>query len=256
MQEIQMKRIWLLLTLTTAGIVTLGTGPAKADEIRVAVSSNFTETIKSIGTLFEKNTGHKVSLIFGSTGKHYAQIKNGAPFHAFFAADTRRPELLEKEQIALPKSRFTYAVGKVVLWSPKTGYVNGDNQVLKQGKFRHIAIANPKLAPYGQAAQEILQTQGIWENLQKRVVRGENIGQTFQFVKSSNAELGFIAYSQIKRPGQPMTGSVWVIPQSLYSPINQQAVLLKENPTARAFLEFVRSKPAVEIIQAYGYGTL
>ncbi len=244
-----MKRIWLLLALTTVGIV----GPAKADEIHVAVASNFSEVIKVLSQRFTSDTGHRVIASLGSTGKHYAQIRNGAPFHAFFAADTRRPKLLDEEGLALPGSRFTYAIGKVVLWSPQAGYVTGDSQVLKQGKFRHLAIANPKLAPYGKAAQEVLQTEGIWDGLRGRMVRGENIGQTFQFVKSGNAKLGFVAYSQVKRPDQPMTGSIWIVPQSLYSPIQQQAVLLKDTLPARTFLEFVRSKPAVEIIQAYGY---
>ncbi len=249
-----MSRICLLRVLATVHMLTLGSSQIMADEIRLAVASNFSDTIKVLSQRFTAATGHKVTVSLGSTGKHYAQIKHGAPFHAFFAADSRRPKLLESEQVALPGSRFTYAVGKIVLWSPKAGYVDADTQVLKQGKFRHLAIANPKLAPYGKAAREILQTREIWNQLRGRMVRGENIGQTFQFVKSGNAELGFVAYSQVKRPGQPLTGSIWIVPQSLYSPIRQQAVLLKDNPPARAFMQFVRSKQALEVIQAYGYG--
>jgi molybdate transport system substrate-binding protein len=194
-------------------------------------------------------------LIFGSTGKHYAQIKNGAPFDAFFAADVRRPELLEKEGVALPGSRFTYAIGKLVLWSPKTGYVDPDASILERGEFHHLAIANPKLAPYGKAAQEILQALGLWDRHSGRLVRGENIGQTFQFVDSGNAEFGFVAYSQVKHPNQPIKGSFWEVPQSLYTPIKQQAVLLKDKEAARVFLSFVRSDEALKIIHDYGYDT-
>jgi len=196
-----------------------------------------------------------VTPIFGSTGKHYAQIKNGAPFDAFFAADVRRPEHLEKEGVALPGSRFTYAVGKVVLWSPRTGYVDPQASVLERGEFHHLAIANPKFAPYGKAAQEVLQERGLWGRLSGRLVRGENIGQTFQFVNSGNAELGFVAYSQVKRPNQPIEGSFWEVPQALYTPIEQQAVLLKDNEVARAFLSFVRSDEALKIIRDHGYET-
>ncbi len=233
----------------------LNAGQAMADEIRVVVASNFTDAIKTIAQRFEAVTNHKVILIFGSTGRHYAQIKNGGPFDVFFAADVRRPELLEQEGLVLPGSRFTYAIGKLVLWSPKEGYVDPQGNVIKGQKFRHLAIANPKLAPYGKAAQQVLLAQGVWKALRGRMVRGENIGQTFQFVKSGNAELGFVAYSQVKRPGHPIEGSWWEVPQALYAPIEQQAVLLKENEAARAFMLFVQSDVALEIIQSYGYGT-
>ena len=203
---------------------------------------------------FEASTNHKVKLIFGSTGKHYAQIRNGAPFDAYFAADARRPVLLEQEELALPGTRFTYAIGKVILWSPMAAYVDAQANVLKQGGFRHLAIANPKLAPYGRAAQQILQARGLWDSMQGSMVRGENIGQTFQFVKSGNAELGFVAYAQVKRPGHPVEGSWWEVPQALYTPIEQQAVLLKEGEAARAFMSFIQGDAALEIIQGYGYG--
>ena len=233
----------------------LAPGQTIAEEIRVAAASNFTDAITSIARRFEAITNHKVTLIFGSTGKHYAQIKNGAPFDAFFAADVRRPELLENESVALPGSRFTYAVGKVVLWSPKTGYVDSEGRILESSEFRYLAIANPKLAPYGKAAQEILQARRLWGRLSGRLVRGENIGQTFQFVKSGNAELGFVAYSQVKRPNQPIEGTFWEVPQTLYTSIEQQAVLLKDSVAARAFLSFVRSREALKIIHDYGYDT-
>ena len=230
--------------------------PASADEIRVAVASNFNEAIKAIAGRFERQTEHKVTLVFGSTGKLYAQIRNGAPFHAFFAADAKRPRLLEEAGLGQPGSRFTYAVGRLVLWSPKTAYVDDQGKVLDKGDFRHLALANPRLAPYGRAAREVLEKRRRWLELRDRMVRGENIGQTFQFVRSGNAELGFVAWSQLERPGQPMTGSWWAVPQTLYSPIEQQAVLLQDNSAARAFLAFVRGREALEVIGAYGYGTI
>lgn len=245
----------LFSTLLFAAIIMLAPGHSIAEQIRVAVASNFTAAITSITKRFEVNTDHKITLIFGSTGKHYAQIKNGAPFDAFFAADDRRPELLEKEGLSLPDSRFTYAVGKVVLWSPKAGYVDPEASILERGEFHHLAIANPKLAPYGKAAQEILQARGQWGPLSARLVRGENIGQAFQFVKSGNAELGFVAYSQVKRTNHPIEGSFWMVPQALYTRIEQQAVLLKDKEAARGFLSFVRSDEVLKIIRDYGYDT-
>lgn len=250
-----MKAPTLFLTRLIACVLTLGAGLTIADEIHVAVASNFTKTIKALAGRFEASSGHRVTLSFGSTGKHYAQIKNGAPFDAFFAADVKRPELLDKEGVALPGSRFTYAIGKIVLWSPKRGAVDAEGKVLEEWKFRHLAIANPKLAPYGRAARQVLQDRGIWEALQDRMVRGENIGQTFQFVKSGNAELGFVALSQIIDPGHAIEGSLWKVPQSLYTPIEQQAVLLRESDAARAFLAFVKNDESLEIIHGFGYAT-
>lgn len=235
------------------GLVTVAS--AAADEIRVAVASNFAGAIREIAGRFEQQSGHKVTLMSGSTGMHYAQIRNGAPFDAFFAADVKRPKRLEEEGATLADSRFTYAVGRLVLWSPKVDYVDPAGELLEQGDFRYLALANPKLAPYGRAAREVLEKRHRWQDLQDRMVRGENIGQTFQFVKSGNAELGFVAWSQIQRPGQPLAGSWWDIPQALYSPIEQQAVLLKDNSVARDFMAFVRGTEALKIIGAYGYGT-
>jgi molybdate transport system substrate-binding protein len=226
-----------------------------AGEVRIAAASNFADAIKEIAHKFEVATGHKVVLVFSSTGKHYAQIKNGAPFSAFFAADVRRPKLLEEEGLTVPGSRYTYALGRVVLWSPKANYVDSEGQVLSQGDFRYLAVANPKLAPYGRAAQEVLRSRGLWDDLHRRMVRGENIGQTYQFVKSGNAELGFVALSQIRQPGQQPEGSYWEVPLSLYQPIEQQAVLLQEDEVARGFLWFVKSEASREIIRGYGYGT-
>ncbi|MEN8214171.1 MAG: molybdate ABC transporter substrate-binding protein [Pseudomonadota bacterium] len=230
-------------------------GHAIADEIQVAVASNFSDTMKRIAERFEASSGHKVSLSFGSTGKHYAQIRNGAPFDAFFAADARRPELLEKEGVVQPGSRFTYAIGKLVLWSPDAGLVDTEGKVLELGEFRHLAIANPKLAPYGKAAQQFLESRGIWNSLQSRIVRGENAGQTYQFVTSGNAELGLVALSQVKRPGRAIAGSVWEVPRRLYHPIAQQAVLLSGSAAASDLLAFVKDDEALAIIRGYGYLT-
>lgn len=229
--------------------------PVCAGEVLVAVASNFAQAAKHIAQRFEASSGHQVVLVFGATGKQYAQVQHGAPFDIFLAADSERPKLLEQQGKALPGSRFTYAVGKVVLWSPQTGVVDSQAQVLHGDGFRFVAVANPKLAPYGKAAEQVLRGRGLWVSLRGRMVRGENIAQTFQFVKSGNAELGFIAYSQIKHPGKAIEGSFWLPPQSLYDPIEQQAVLLTDNPVARDFLLFVQSDEVLDLIRGFGYGT-
>jgi len=226
---------------------------AEPEPVRVAVASNFADALAAIAGQFESETGYRLTLSSGSTGKHYAQIRNGAPFDAFFAADAQRPQLVEEQGLAVPDSRFTYALGRLVLWSPEPGYVDPEGAVLERGGFRHLAIANPRLAPYGKAAQEVLQARGLWERLGPRLVRGENIGQAYQFVSSGNAALGFVAWSQLQRPGQPPWGSLWKVPQALYTPIQQQALLLRDRPVARSFLAFVRSEPALKIIRDYGY---
>ena len=241
-------------TLLATIACVLAQGPAVADEILVAVASNFTGAIKALAERFEQETGHDVVLSFGSTGKHYAQIRHGAPYHAFFAADVERPRLLEEEGRIVPGSRFTYAFGKLVLWSPDAGVVDAGGDVLAAGDFQRLAIANPRLAPYGTAAQQVLEARGLWADLQPRLVRGENIGQTYQYVKSGAAPLGFVAYSQIRTPDSEPSGSAWLVPEDLYSPIEQQAVLLKDTPAARAFMAFLRSGEAGRMIQDFGYG--
>jgi len=244
------RRCWIAVALL------LVCQPAAADEISVAVASNFANAAEAIAHRFAASTEHEVTLVFGSTGKHYAQIRNGAPFEAFLAADARRPEMLESDGLAILGSRFTYAIGRLVLWSPEAGYVDTRGEVLELGDFRHLAIANPRLAPYGKAAQETLQSRGLWEKLEHRLVRGENIGQAFQFVKSGNAELGFVALSQLMSPKENLEiGSKWVAPETLHSPIYQQAVLLKDTVAARAFLAFVKSEEARSIIRSFGYQT-
>lgn len=250
-----MKLARFIHILAATCLFLLGAGQAVSGEIRVAVASNFNSVIKHLAERFESSTGHSVILIFGSTGKHYAQIRHGAPFHAFLAADLERPKRLEEEGYTVPNSRFTYAIGHIALWSPKPGYVSANGDVLESTKYHYLAIGNPKLAPYGKAAKEVLKSKGLWHSKQARIVRGENIAQTFQFVKSGNAQLGFIAYSQIKQPNKMIEGSWWLVPQALYTPIEQQAVLLKNNDLAHQFLSFVKSEASRTIIQSYGYST-
>ena len=196
---------------------------------------------------FEESTGHQVKLVFGSTGKHYAQVRNGAPFDVFFSADIERPRLLEEEGIAIAGSRFTYAIGKLVLWSPMADYVDSKGNVLEKGEFNYLAIANPVLAPYGRAAKEVLQSRGLWSEMKGKAVRGENIGQAFQFVNSGNAELGFVALSQVTKINQPIEGSFWKVPQGLYTPIEQQAVLLKENEASQNALKKKKDRKKLQL---------
>jgi len=228
-------------------------GDTSDRETRIAVAANFAPALRTLAETFEARHGGRIGIVVGSTGKLYAQIHHGAPFDALFAADERRPALLEQEGRTRPGSRFTYAIGRLALWSPDAGRVDAAGRVLSEGRFRHLAIANPKLAPYGRAAQQVLEARGLWQMLQPRLVRGENVGQAWQFVHSGNAELGFVALSQVRQPGQAVAGSHWVVPQALYTPIVQQAVLLTDNPLAADFLHFVQSAEGHGIIQAFGY---
>jgi molybdate transport system substrate-binding protein len=229
-------------------------GVTYADEIRIAVAANFVGVMETLIARYEAAGDHVVLLSSGSTGGHYAQIRNGAPFDAFFAADVRRPALLEEEGRIVPGSRFTYAVGRIALWSREAGYVDAEGGVLETGTFRFLAIANPELAPYGAAACDTLRALGLWERLESRLVQGQDITQTFSFVYTQSAELGFVAYSQLRAPDRPIEGSHWLVPASLHEPIEQQAVLLNDVPAAREFLEFVRSPEGKDIIRGYGYG--
>ncbi len=224
--------------------------------MQVAVASNFTAPMQVIAADFERATGHKAQLAYGATGKFYAQIKNGAPFDVLLAADDETPARLEKEGLVVPGSRFTYAIGRLALWSAKPGVVDARGEVLKQGTFKHLAIANPRLAPYGAAAVETLNGLGLLAALQPRFVQGENIAQTFQFVATGNAELGFVALSQIAAGGKPKSGSAWIVPSSLHRPIRQDAVVLgrgKDNPAALALMKYLKQDKARAIISAYGY---
>jgi len=217
------------------------------------VASNFATAMKALTVEFEKTTAHHVVLSFGSTGKHYAQIKNGAPFDVFLAADAARPALLEELGIALIGSRTTYARGKLVLWTSKPDINDIKETLLNSQDIRHLALANPKLSPYGLGAKQVMVKLDIWPKLQTKLVRGENIAQTFQFVHSGNAELGFVAYSQAVNPKRSVQGSFWMPPQSLYSPIDQQAVLLNDKQASKDFLRFLEGSLARQIIQNYGY---
>jgi molybdate transport system substrate-binding protein len=217
------------------------------------VASNFSQPIKAIAARYEELSDHQIILIFGSTGKHYAQIINGAPFELFFAADTHRPHLLEQQGLAISGSRFTYARGRLVLWSSRKDFVDPGGQVLASNEYKRLAIANPKLAPYGKAAREVLERMGLWQTIKQRLVQGESIGQTYQFVKTGNAELGFIANSQIMQHANRNIGSYWLIPQALYEPIEQQVVLLKENTVARDFLSYIQRQEVKIMISQYGY---
>lgn len=225
----------------------------QAAQIKVAVATNFSSAMSDIISQFEQNTAHTVVLITGSTGKLYAQIHNGAPFDAFFAADTKRPRQLELDNKIQPGSRFTYAIGKIVLWSPDPALIDTEGNVITSSSFRHLAIANPKLAPYGRAAQQVIESKGVWNTLQGKIVRGENIGQTYHFVNSGNAELGFVALSQIKQNTVNQHGSFWLVPAELYEPIEQQAVQLTTQPGVADFFQFVKSKASHHILSKYGY---
>ncbi len=227
---------------------------AHADTLRVAVASNFADTLRALAGTFEQQTGHTLQVLPGSTGKHYAQIRNGAPFDIFLAADVRRPALLEKAGVGVPATRFTYALGQLVLWSASPNKVDARGDVLLQSDFKRLAIANPALAPYGRAARDVLEARGLWVSLQAKIVRGENIAQTFQFIQTGNAELGFVAWSQLLRHDGTAEGSWWSIPQSLYRPIEQQALQIKDTPAARAFMNFLQSPEARADIKAHGYG--
>ena len=227
-----------------------------AGEVSVAVASNFTAPMKIIAQAFERDTGHKAILSFGATGQFYAQIKNGAPFTVLLAADDETPARLEREGVAVLGTRFTYATGKVVLWSKKADLVDAKGEILKTGKFDRLALANPKLAPYGAAAMQILEKMNLTKQLGPKLVEASNIGQTFQFVSSGNAALGFVALSQVFENGKLKEGSGWVVPSNLYSPIKQDAVLLtsgKANVAAQALLQYLRSDKAKAIIVSFGY---
>ena len=228
-------------------------GPVSA---RIAVATNFAQTAKDIAKAFQEEHATRIEIINGSTGKLYAQIQNGAPFDAFFAADANRPQLLEAQGKIIEGSRFTYALGTLVLWSPQATLIDDGPHVLGQGRFARLSLANPKLAPYGLAAQEVLEGLGLWDRLQGKIVIGQNIGQAYQFVHTANAELGFVALSQLQDPNdpnKPIAGSCWKVPPSMHKPIEQQAVRLNDNPAAEAFIEFLRTDKGRKIIEAYGY---
>ena len=229
---------------------------AHADTVNVAVAANFTEPAKELAAMLQKTTGHTAQLSFGATGAFYTQIKNGAPFDVLLAADSQTPARLEQEGDTAPGTRLTYATGQLVLWSAQPGLVDDKGEVLKSGHFNKIAIANPKTAPYGAAAVETINKLGLQAALQPKLVTGESIGQTYSFIASGNAELGFVALSQVMNGGKFKGGSMWLVPSNLHTPIVQEAVILKraqDNPAAKAWMDLLRSPRGKELIRSYGY---
>ena len=248
-----LPRLHRLLALTAAlAFTTL----ARADVVQVAVAANFTAPARALAEVFARTTGHEARLSFGATGAFYTQIKNGAPFDVLLAADDERPARLEKEGDTVAGSRFTYATGQLVLWSAKPGLVDDEGAVLKHGQFGKIAIANPKNAPYGAAAVEAMNKLGLAATLQPKLVTGESIGQTFNFIATGNAELGFVALAQVLDGGKLKSGSMWVVPAQYHAPIIQDAVILKRaanNPAAKAWLELLKTPQSKALIRSYGY---
>lgn len=243
------------LAATTA-LGLLGLQTAAAETVSVAVAANFTAPMQKIAAAFEADTGHQAVLSFGATGKFYAQITHGAPFQVLLSADDATPARLEREGKAVADSRFTYAIGTLVLWSAQPGYVDAQGAVLQNGDFRHLALANPKVAPYGAAAMQVMDRLGVTPRVQPRFVQGENIAQTYQFVSSGNAQLGFVALSQVMVDGKIDKGSAWRVPANLHDPIRQDAALLapgKDSAAAAALMQYLRGDKARAIIRAYGY---
>ena len=251
----RMSRLLVVFLASLIGAFAAFTPQANADEVSVAVAANFTAPMQKLAVDFEKDTGHKVAASFGATGMFYAQIKNGAPFEILLSADDETPTKLVKESAAMADSQFTYAIGKLVLWSTNATLVDAAGDVLKKGNFAHISVANPKLAPYGAAAVETMKKLGVHEALQAKFVQGENISQAYQVVATTNAELGFVALSQVIKGGK-IEGSAWIVPADLYQPIRQDAIVLnngKGKPAAEAFMKYLKGEKAKEIIKSFGY---
>jgi molybdate transport system substrate-binding protein len=230
--------------------------PLQAAEVQVAVAANFTAPLQEIAVQFEKDTGHHVVPAFGATGQLYAQISHGAPFALLLSADSSTPSKLASEGLAAKDGQYTYAIGKLVLWSADSKYLDGTDAVLKANQFRHLAVANAKAAPYGLAATEVLDKLGLTQAVQAKLVEGQSISQTLQFVSTGSAELGFVALSQVYKDGQLTGGSAWQVPQALHTPIKQDVLLLKQaqdDPAAQALFAYLRGPQAQKIISAYGY---
>lgn len=251
-----MKRLDSLLIVLFSALSFVFSPAVQAGEVTVAVAANFIGPMQTLATGFEQETGHKAVVSSGSTGQFYAQIKNGAPFDVFLAADSATPAKLEAEGSVVSGSRFTYAIGTLVLWSKKVGFVDDKGEVLKKGAFAHLAIADPQKAPYGAAAEETLKKLGLFDTLQPKFVTGNNIAQAHQFVDTGNAELGFVSLSQVYQDNKLTGGSAWIVPENLHEPITQDAALLvrgKDNPAASALLQYLKSPKAIAIIASYGY---
>ncbi|KPY92102.1 Molybdenum ABC transporter, periplasmic molybdate-binding protein [Pseudomonas tremae] len=245
-----------LLKLAALAVAIPAAASALADDVQVAVAANFTAPLQAIATDFEKDTGHKLVVSSGATGQIYAQIKNGAPFEVFLSADDATPARLEQEGDIVKGSRFTYAVGTLALWSPKEGYVDSKGDVLKANQYQHLSIANPKTAPYGLAATQVLAKLELTDTTKAKIVEGQSITQAYQFVSTGNAELGFVALSQVYKEGKLTGGSAWIVPDSLHDPIRQDAVILvkgKDNAAAKALVAYLKGPKAAAIIKSFGY---
>ena len=248
-----MRKSFVLTLLFVAYATSL-----RAEQALVAVAANFSAPMQQIALAFQKDTGHQLRLSFGATGGIYAQIKNGGPFDVFLSADQLTPQKIEAEGLGVPQTRFTYATGQLVLWSKQDGLVDDKGQVLRSKNIQRIALANPKLAPYGAAALEAMTQLGLLDELKPKLVQGDNIAQTYQFVSTQNAQLGFVALSQVFADGKITSGSGWVLPSSLYKPILQDAILLKngkDNSAAKALMLYIKGDKAKEMIKRFGYLT-
>lgn len=244
----------LLRCVTASALVVFA--PAWCATVQVAVAANMAAPMQQIQAGFARSTGHEAVVSVGATGKLYAQIRNGAPFEVLVAADDETPARLEREGQAQPGSRFTYALGRLALWSAQKGYVDGQGQILTQGTFKHLALANPQTAPYGAAAVEVMERLGLRAQLQPLWVQGESVAQAWQFVASGNAPLGFVAASQVFQDGQLSSGSVWLVPQRLHTPLRQDAVLLqrgRDNPAAEALLAYLKTPQVQQWLRGYGF---
>jgi molybdate transport system substrate-binding protein len=247
---------FFLRYLVCCALPLLWTHQSFAAEVSVAVAANFSAPMKVIAQDFERATGHKAVLSFGGTGQFYAQIKNGAPYSLLLAADAHTPAKIEKEGLGVTCTTFTYAVGQLVLWSKTPGRVDDQGEILKTGNFSKLAIANPKLAPYGAAAMEVLNHLGVMSQVKPKIVEGSNIAQAYQFVFSENASLGFVAMSQVYEDGKLKQGSGWIVPAKMYSPIKQDAILLnsgRNNPAAIALMTYLQSETAKAVMHKFGY---
>lgn len=242
-----------LLSLLTGALFS---GHALAEQVQVAVAANFTAPLQAIAAEFEQDSRHRVLASFGASGQLYAQIVHGAPFEVFLSADASTPAKLDSQGLGVSGSRFTYAIGSLVLWSANPDYLDGSPAALKANQYRHLALANPKAAPYGQAAREVLEKLGLSAATQHKLVEGQSITQAHQFIATGNAELGFVALSQVSKDGQLSSGSAWRVPAELHTPIKQDALILKKgehNPAAVAFIAYLKGAKAAAIIKAYGY---
>jgi molybdate transport system substrate-binding protein len=246
-----------IMTKTLSALALLaGAFAAHAETVQVAVAANFTAPMKIIAEAFKQDTGHTAEAAYGATGKFYAQITNGAPFQMLLSADDTTPAKLEAEGMTLPGTRFTYAIGTLTLWSADPAFIQDGARVLGRNQFRKLAIANPKTAPYGAAAMEVMKALTVDQMLAPKLVQGENIAQTYQFVSTGNAELGFVALSQVFKDGKITGGSAWVVPAEMHEPIRQDAVILKNgegNAAASAFMDYLKSDKVKAIIRSFGY---